>query len=85
MLKEFFNTDKISIPVGKFFSHLPFSPNQLSIISVLIAIAGLYFAIQKEIILAFVFFLFAGLCDTIDGGLARYAHKESNFGAFLDG
>ncbi|HOK35371.1 MAG TPA: CDP-alcohol phosphatidyltransferase family protein [Candidatus Pacearchaeota archaeon] len=85
MLKEFFNTDKISLPIGKIFSHFPFSPNQWSIISVFIGILGLYFAIQGEIILAFIVFLLAGLCDTIDGGLARYTDKETKFGAFLDG
>jgi len=85
MIKEFFNTDKISLPLGKFFSKLPFSPNQWTLFSLLPAIIGFYFALQKNIILAFIFFSLAGLADSIDGGVARYKKISTRFGAFLDG
>lgn len=85
MLKEFFNTDKISLPIGKFFSIFPLTPNQWTLISLIPAILGFYFATQKEIILSFIFFTLAGLCDSIDGGIARFKGGVTKFGAFLDG
>jgi len=85
MLKEFFNTDKISLPVGKFFSHFPLSPNQWSLVSVVLAIIGFCFAIGQNIILSFLFFVIAGASDAIDGGLSRYKKIATKFGAFLDG
>lgn len=85
MIKEFFNTDKISLPIGKFFSRFPLTPNQWSLVSVLPAIIGFYFAFQKNIILSFLFFTLAGACDSIDGGVARFKGGTTKFGAFLDG
>lgn len=85
MLKEFFNTDKISIPIGRFFSFFPLTPNQWTLISLFPALFGFYFAVQKNFFLAFVFFTLAGLCDSIDGGIARYKGGVTKFGAFLDG
>lgn len=85
MIKEFLNTDKISIPIGKLFFRLPLSPNQWSLISVLPAIIGFYFALQGHLILTFLFFVLAGACDSIDGGVARYKGGATKFGAFLDG
>jgi phosphatidylglycerophosphate synthase len=85
MLKEFFNTDKISIPIGKFFSRFPLTPNQWSLLSVLPAIIGFYFALQKDPVLSFLFFTLAGACDAIDGGIARFKGVTTKFGAFLDG
>jgi CDP-diacylglycerol--glycerol-3-phosphate 3-phosphatidyltransferase len=85
MIKEFLNTDKISIPIGRFFSRFPITPNQWSLISVLPAVVGLYCAYADKIILAFIFFILSGLMDGIDGGIARYRGTSTRFGAFLDG
>lgn len=85
MLKEFFDTDRISLKVGRIFSKLPLTPNQWTLISIIPAFFGFYFAIERKILEAFFSFLFAGLLDGIDGGVARFKGNVTNFGAFLDG
>mgnify|MGYP001773365912 CR=1 FL=1 len=85
MLKEFFDADKISRPLGRIFSKIPLTPNQWTIISLIPAFIGFYFAMEKSIFLAFLFFAIAGICDGIDGAVARVKGNVTKFGAFLDG
>jgi len=85
MLKEFFDTDKISLKIGRILSKLPISPNQWTLISLIPAIIGFIFAIYKNAFYSFLSFAIAGILDGIDGGVARFKGKVTNFGAFLDG
>lgn len=85
MLKEFFDTDKISIKLGRIFSKIPLTPNQWTIISLLPAIIGFYFALKGKILYSFFSFMIAGILDGIDGGVAKFKGNATHFGAFLDG
>lgn len=85
MLKEFFNTDRLSLKVGKVLSHLPISPNQWTIISVIPAIVAFWSIISGEIVLGALLFFFSAIVDGFDGGLARYTNRSTKLGAFLDG
>lgn len=85
MLKEFFDTDKISLKVGRILAKLPITPNQWTLISLVPAVIGFYFAMEKMIIEAFFSFLVAGVLDGVDGGVARAKGCVTKFGAFLDG
>lgn len=85
MLKEFFDTDKISLRVGRVLGKLPITPNQWTMLSLIPSLLGFYFAIERNILQAFFFFLLAGLLDGIDGGVARFKGNVTRFGAFLDG
>jgi CDP-diacylglycerol--glycerol-3-phosphate 3-phosphatidyltransferase len=60
------------------------SPNTLTIIGLLINIAGSYFIVKGNLILAGVIILFAGIFDMLDGLLARKMNKKTKFGGFLD-
>ncbi len=86
MIKEKSQTwHKISIYLGIIFSKLPFSPNQYTWLTVPVAVIGLVLIIYGWIWPGVILFLIAGLCDLIDGALARHLNCTSGRGAFLDG
>jgi CDP-diacylglycerol---glycerol-3-phosphate 3-phosphatidyltransferase len=71
-------------PVGDFFARAGVHPNVLSI-------TGLFFSAAAGLLYSQGFFfwaawvvLFAGICDTLDGHIARRTNKNSHFGAFFD-
>jgi CDP-diacylglycerol---glycerol-3-phosphate 3-phosphatidyltransferase len=71
-------------PVGDFFARAGVHPNVLSITGLFFsALAGLLYS-QGRFFWAAWIVLFAGICDTLDGHIARHANKNSPFGAFFD-
>jgi phosphatidylglycerophosphate synthase len=75
---------KVSEIAGKFFSKLPLTPNQYTLISLFFVILSFWFLIQVNLVLALIFFLLAALLDFIDGAVARFLQKETKQGAYLD-
>jgi len=75
----------LSVKIGIVFSRIPLSPNQWTIISLLPAVIGFYFLVQKELGFAIAFFIIASGIDAVDGAVARVMGKATNFGAYLDG
>ena len=90
---------KISEVTGKFFSKLPLTPNQYTLVSLLFIIISFYFLIKNpstakgedermfidiNLVLALVFFLLATFLDFIDGAVARFLKNETKRGAYLD-
>lgn len=60
------------------------SPNYITLLGVFgAAAAGFYYAWGK-LTIAGILLGFSGLCDLLDGSLARAANKSTLFGAFLD-
>jgi CDP-diacylglycerol--glycerol-3-phosphate 3-phosphatidyltransferase len=71
-------------PVGDFFSRVGVHPNILSLTGlVLSAGAGLLYSQGRFFWAAWVVLL-AGICDTLDGHIARQTNKNNPFGAFFD-
>jgi CDP-diacylglycerol---glycerol-3-phosphate 3-phosphatidyltransferase len=71
-------------PVGDFFARAGVHPNVLSFAGLLFsAAAGLLYSQGRFFWAAWVV-LFAGICDTLDGHIARHTKKNSAFGAFFD-
>jgi phosphatidylglycerophosphate synthase len=75
-------------PLGRYLSkiliHVPFSPNQVSIVSTLVGIlSGWFFASGYFISGAFLLQLSA-IIDCVDGDLARALYKESRLGRWFD-
>ena len=70
--------------IGAFFSHLPFTPNHYTLTAILFALGSFYFLIKQKLILAIIFFFFAGFLDLVDGAVARHGGLESKVGAYLD-
>ena len=74
----------ISRATGNLFSKLPFSPNHLTVSSLLFAFIYLFFIIKKELALAILFFVLSSVLDFADGSLARFSNRESDLGSYLD-
>jgi CDP-diacylglycerol--glycerol-3-phosphate 3-phosphatidyltransferase len=75
---------KIVGPVADLFARAGIHPNMLSIAGLLLSIgAGLIYCHGSFFWAAWVVVL-AGICDTLDGRIARQTNKKSNFGAFFD-
>jgi CDP-diacylglycerol---glycerol-3-phosphate 3-phosphatidyltransferase len=75
---------KIVGPVADLFARAGIHPNMLSIAGLLLSIgAGLIYCHGSFFWAAWVVVL-AGVCDTLDGRIARQTNKKSDFGAFFD-
>jgi len=76
---------KFSRPIAKFLAKYPkISPNQISVLSFLVALAsGLFFAFSQPIF-GGVLAQLASILDGVDGDLAILTHRVSTFGGFLD-
>ncbi len=75
---------KIVGPVADLFARAGIHPNVLSIAGLLLSIAaGLIYCHGSFFWAAWVVVL-AGVCDTLDGRIARQTNKKSDFGAFFD-
>jgi CDP-diacylglycerol--glycerol-3-phosphate 3-phosphatidyltransferase len=71
-------------PVGNLFARLGVHPNALSIAGLILSVlAGLVYSTGSFFWGAWVLGV-AGICDSLDGRLARQTEKSSRFGAFLD-
>ena len=74
----------IEIGTGKFFSKIPLSPNQYTLLSLFLVFLSLYFLIKTQMTAAAAFFLLAVFFDFIDGAVARFKNKATKIGAYLD-
>jgi len=71
-------------PVGDFFARAGVHPNVLSLTGLALSGgAGLLYSQGRFFWAAWVV-LFAGICDTLDGRIARMTNKNKPFGAFFD-
>ncbi len=84
MLKSTGVGGRVSRLLYGIFGWVPFSPNQITLIAMLVSLIGMVIA-RVEIGLAFMLFGFAFLLDAVDGAIARGRGETSSLGAFLDG
>ena len=59
-------------------------PNIITLSGLSFGLSSIRFALESDFNLAIVCILYAGLCDVLDGMLARHLHSESDLGAQLD-
>lgn len=71
-------------PLIRLFSRWGLSPNAFTIAGVIITGIGATAFMMGYIRMAGIFVLLGGLCDTVDGLLARLSGKDSRFGALFD-
>ncbi|MDD5192993.1 MAG: CDP-alcohol phosphatidyltransferase family protein [Candidatus Nanoarchaeia archaeon] len=77
------NRDIMFLPISKLFNSLGFTPNGLTIISLLSGIlAAIFLNISKDLFLLFIFLHF--LFDLFDGSLARYQGLKNKKGWWID-
>ena len=81
--KDFFDRAWIRNGFGKTFKF--FSPNTWSTISLIIAFIAFGCLVLGYLYWAIFLFVISGMCDFIDGKVARYTGQSSKFGAFWDG
>jgi CDP-diacylglycerol--glycerol-3-phosphate 3-phosphatidyltransferase len=70
--------------VANFAGRLGFTPNALSYTAILPAVGVVYAAATGNFVLCIVLMGLSGLCDLLDGPLARISGKSSKFGSLLD-
>jgi len=77
---------KISTKMTNFIvrHRIPLTPNQVSVISFLIGVAGSILFIPGHLILAGILIQISSIVDGVDGELARALKMQSRFGAFFD-
>lgn len=86
MLKQDEGAKGIQSGAGKLLAAIPLSPNQWTLLSVLVALgAGISIALTQNIVLGLALFSVAALCDIIDGAVARARNETSALGGFIDG
>ncbi|OED30876.1 archaetidylinositol phosphate synthase [Methanosphaera sp. WGK6] len=74
-------TNNITGQIGK---HIPLNPNIVTLIGLFISFfAGVLFA-SDNLIGGAIFILLSGVCDMIDGAIARSQNRRTKFGGFLD-
>jgi len=71
-------------PVVSLATKMDVHPNTFTTISFLLGIVAAYLVAVGPLRLASLFILLSGICDTIDGKLARHTGKVSRFGALYD-
>jgi len=76
--------EKTFIPLGRILAKTGLSPNQITVLSVLIGLFQIYFFWKNELLLGFLFFILAAFMDILDGSLARATNRVSRFGQLLD-
>ena len=71
--------------LGRVFSVIPLTANQITLLALLFAAAGFYAAYLGLPFHAIILFLFAAAVDAIDGAVARFRKEVSDRGAYIDG
>lgn len=71
----------ISYVLARLLSALKITPNTLTLLGVVSAVAALFY--QRSVI-ALVFLVLSLICDGVDGSVAIISRKESKLGAVLD-
>lgn len=75
---------KLLMPLIKILTKWDINPNSFTLAGLIITSMAAVAFIMGHLRLGGLLILLGGLCDTIDGSLARLAHKATHFGAMFD-
>lgn len=75
---------RILDPVAGLFLRLGFSPDALTLTGLLLSFLAAVAVAQGRMVSAALMLLFGGLCDILDGSMARRSGRSTLGGAFLD-
>ncbi len=77
-------TERLFEPLSRMLSERGVEPNHVSLTGVFLSfLSGLFFYLGWQF-WGGVFLAFSGVCDLLDGNMARTQDKDTPFGAFLD-
>jgi len=71
-------------PIVNLLASFGISPMLVSVFGLLLSLWGAVVVARGSLLGGGIFLLLAGLCDVLDGDLARRLDRASNFGAFID-
>ncbi|KQC03167.1 MAG: CDP-alcohol phosphatidyltransferase [Methanoculleus sp. SDB] len=71
-------------PLADVFIRLGLTPNQISLLSLILGFACAYFFFHRAFGIGSLMLLLSGILDLIDGTVARQQDTESDFGAVID-
>lgn len=71
-------------PVVGLLDSFGVTPTAMTVIGLLLSFVGAIFVVRGSIRFAGLILLFSGLCDVLDGSIARRQNSTSTFGAFID-
>jgi len=71
-------------PAVSFLSYLNVSPLYITVSGIVLSGVGAVFVALGRFFIGGLILLLSGLCDVLDGSLARKENKVSTFGAFID-
>ena len=78
------NARRLLNPIVSFLGSLGVSPMLVSIFGLVISVYGATVVARGSLFWGGVWLIVAGLCDVLDGSLARSQNTASRFGAFID-
>ncbi|VVB73146.1 Archaetidylinositol phosphate synthase [uncultured archaeon] len=70
--------------IGEVFSKLGLSPNQWTMVSLVVAVIAAAFIFTGQFVLGAVFIALSGFVDLIDGAVARHTGRVTKEGAYID-
>lgn len=85
MLKQDEGLRGIQTTAGKLLAIIPLTPNQWTLLSIIIALAAAAMIALGDLIAGLALFALAALFDLIDGAVARARNEVSDLGGFIDG
>jgi len=85
MLKQSEKPKMMQERIGSLFAIIPLSPNQWTVLSLLVAIVAAVMIGRADLVVGLALFAVAGALDMIDGAVARARGEVSALGGFLDG
>lgn len=71
-------------PIVDFLSSIGVTPTMVTVFGLALSAVGAIFLARGFLLTSGIILLVAGLCDTLDGSLARLQGTVSTFGAFID-
>ncbi len=71
-------------PIVGLLGSMGITPTAMTVIGLLLSFIGSIFVVRGSIRLAGLILLISGLCDVLDGSIARRQNSTSTFGAFID-
>lgn len=76
--------ERATLPIGKALSKLGFTPNTITILSLILGLLPIYFAYTGDLVLTLLSFVLVVFFDVFDGSLARATGQVTKFGKVLD-
>jgi phosphatidylglycerophosphate synthase len=85
MLKQNAGLKGLQSKIGNILSRIPLTPNQWTILSLLVALSAAFMIANDELLNGLLLFALAGALDMVDGAVARARGQVSKLGGFIDG